>query len=227
MGDGTNQRGTAMTGESIPDEEIRKLVTLNSYDVSASAYARNTADLHPREDAKQFIRSLPSHAKIIDIGCGPGRDAEIFSAAGIEVVGIDFSPKMIEAAKQNSPESTFYVMDIEKISFPAESFDGAWASCALLHIPKKSISAVLDKIHLILKPEGSFYLSVKQSDVSESFEEDSRYGGITKYWSFYEPNELTYLLLNSGFKVVDLKLEGKSVDYQTHQMIKIFAKKDS
>lgn len=129
------------------DKVMKKLVTLNSYEASASHYAKNTIDLHPKEEAHKFIERLPSGAKIIDIGCGPGRDAKIFSDFGFEVIGIDFSSKMIELARQNAPSCSFYIMDIEKLAFAPESFHGIWASCALLHVPKKNISSILDKMH--------------------------------------------------------------------------------
>jgi 8-oxo-dGTP diphosphatase len=109
---------------------MNKITTLNSYNASASQYAQNTSNLHPEEEATKFIKLLPAQAKIIDIGCGPGRDAKVFSNHGFDLIGIDFSSKMIEAARKNVPHSTFLVMDIETLVFPPESFDGVWASSA-------------------------------------------------------------------------------------------------
>jgi ubiquinone/menaquinone biosynthesis C-methylase UbiE len=207
------------------DKASKKLVTLNSYDTSVARYAENTGNLHPKEDAQKFIHSLPSQSKIIDIGCGPGRDAKMSSDHDFEIVGIDFSSKMIEAAKQSAPHGSFYVMDIETLVFPAETFEGAWTNCALLHVPKQNISFVLQKIYTILKPKGSFYLSVKQSHLDEVMEVDSRCEGREKYWSFYEPDELINLLLNAKFRIVDVSVANKSADYHTHPMIRVFAEK--
>jgi ubiquinone/menaquinone biosynthesis C-methylase UbiE len=199
-----------------------KLVTLNSYEASASDYAENTIALLPKEEAQKFIEKLPPRGKIIDIGCGPGRDAKLFSDSGFEVIGVDFSPKMVELAKQHAPNCSFHVMDIEKLAFPPETFHGAWANCALLHISKQGIPAVLDKIHALLKPKGSLYLSLKQSHIDESFEADSRYGGLEKFWSYYEPDELVTLLSDAKFQIVDLEIANKSSEYHTHPIIKIF-----
>lgn len=207
------------------DKVIKKITTLNSYDVSSSQYEKNTADLHPKEEAHRFMKMLPFQAKIIDIGCGPGRDAKVFSDYGFNVIGIDFSSKMIEAAKQNAPLASFYVMDIENLVFPAASFDGAWANCALLHLSKRNIPSVLEKIHASLKPTGSFYLSAKKSSIGESFESDSRYGELKKHWSFFESDELVNLLELANFQIVDIVVTDKNSDYHTHPMIKIFAKK--
>lgn len=89
------------------DKVMKKLVTLNSYEASASNYAKNTSDFHPKEEAQKFISRLPSGATISDIGCGPGRDAKVFSGFGLEVVGVDLSSKMIELARQNAPAVLF------------------------------------------------------------------------------------------------------------------------
>lgn len=207
------------------DKISKKLTTLNSYNVSATHYAENTADLHPQEEAQKFINSLPSCARVIDIGCGPGRDAKIFSDYGLEVVGIDFSPNMIQIAKQNAPNCSFHIMDIEAIVFSSETFDGVWANCALLHVPKKNIHLVLRKIYAILKSKGSLYLSVKQDHISEAFEKDSRYGGLEKFWSFYEPNELVKLLSDAQFKIIDIAIASKNTYYHTNPIIQIFAEK--
>ncbi len=63
-------------------DKLCKLFTLNSYDASANQYKKNTESLHPHIEAKQFIGKLPEQATILDIGCGPGRDAKIFSRVG-------------------------------------------------------------------------------------------------------------------------------------------------
>jgi SAM-dependent methyltransferase len=210
------------------DKIIKKLVTLNSYDVSTVEYAKNTEQLHPQEEAQRFLNMLPScGAKIIDIGCGPGRDVKKFLDHGVDVVGIDFSPNMIEAAKKNAPEGVFHVMDIESLTFPSETFDGAWSSCSLLHIPKKNIPFVLNKIHAVLKPNGILYVSVKQgrSSADEMLVPDSRYEGLEKYWSFFEESELIHLLNHSGFKIIHVMTFNPSKDYETHPIIKVFAQK--
>lgn len=207
------------------DKAIKKITTLNSYEISSSQYEKNTADLHPKEEADRFMKMLPSRAKIIDIGCGPGRDAKIFSDHGFNVIGIDFSSKMVEAAKQHAPLASFNVMDIENLVFPPASFDGAWANCVLLHLPKRNIPSVLEKIHASLNPTGFFYLSAKKSEIGESFESDSRYGELKKHWSFFEPDELVNLLHSANFKIVDSEVVNKNSDYHTHPMIKIFAQK--
>jgi len=209
------------------DKIIKKLVTLYSYDVSAEAYEKNTEQLHPKEEAQKFLNMLPTKgSKVLDVGCGPGRDVKKFIDQGVDVVGIDFSPKMIEMAKKNAPRGIFHVMDIESLTFPPETFDGVWASCSLLHIPKKNIALVLNKIYAVLKSNGILYVSVKKSSgMNEVLAPDSRYEGLEKYWSFYEENELVNFLTHAGFEIIELMIFNQIADYETHPLIKVFAKK--
>ncbi len=204
---------------------LKKIATQNSYDLSVNEYTSNTAHLHPAAQAQRFLNSLPKAAKILDMGCGPGRDAKIFSEQRLEVTGIDFSQNMIDAARQNAPLAKFILMDVEHLTFPAEIFDGIWASAIFLHIPKQNFSKILARIHTILKPGGLFYFSVKQGENADLLEGDMRYGGLEKYWSFYTLEQLTCLLQKAGFRIVETVVENKKTHYDTHPFIKIFAEK--
>jgi ubiquinone/menaquinone biosynthesis C-methylase UbiE len=149
--------------------DIKKNATRNSYEQTTDAYIAHTSSLHPEKYGKKFTSLLPEKGHILDLGCGPGRDAKVFADQGFHVVGIDFSPAMIEAARACAPHATFHVMDIESINFPPNSFDGVWANCSLLHVPKRSIPAVLRNIAALLKS--------KVSSISHS-----NWEMLAKYW---------------------------------------------
>ena len=199
-------------------------LTRKSYESSAEEYAENVLHLHPKVQGEKFQKMLPEHATILDVGCGSGRDAKIFSEMGLQVVGVDFSAKMIEVAKRTAPRAQFYEMDVEDLNFPKESFDGVWASCSLLHLAKNRVISVLSKIHNLLRQDGVFYLSVKQGS-GEMIEKDQRYGGLEKFWSFYQEDELRNFLTSAGFNIHEVFIVGSHASYQTHPRIKFFAKK--
>jgi 8-oxo-dGTP pyrophosphatase MutT (NUDIX family) len=118
--------------------KLNKSLTLSSYESSAKEYATNTASLHPHLYAQKFMQMLQEDEQVIDIGCGPGRDAKVFQERGLKVTGIDFSPKMIAIATSSVPQAEFHVMDIEKLNFPENTFDGAWASASFFIFQKKT-----------------------------------------------------------------------------------------
>ncbi|MBI2598308.1 MAG: class I SAM-dependent methyltransferase, partial [Candidatus Diapherotrites archaeon] len=66
------------------------------------------------------------HAKILDIGCGPGRDAKYFSEQGLDVTGIDLTSNFVKMASKNVPNATFKHMDMRSLDFPEDTFDGIW-----------------------------------------------------------------------------------------------------
>lgn len=173
--------------------EMTQDKTLNSYNLTAEAYAQNVGSLHPVEAGKQFVQMLPSNGLVLDLGCGPGRDAKVFTEQGLRVMGIDFSTEMIALARQSAPIAHFEVMEMETLTFLSGMFDGVWASASLLHMPKNKFSLVLAQIHRVLKHRGIFYLSLKEGK-GEGLEPDTRYGGLEKFWSYFECEELTHLL---------------------------------
>lgn len=203
-----------------------KAITQKSYQNTAGEFARNVVDLAPIESIGKFIHLLPPKAKIIDIGCGSGRDAKIFTNKGIAVLGIDFCQNLIDIAKVNAPLAEFQVLDIETATFPTSSFEGAWACCSLCHIPKKILPVVLKNIHFFLKEKGCFYLTLKKGS-GEVLEKDQRYAGdCEKFWSFFEENELKEMVESTKFKILDCCTVQKEAAYQTHSCVRIFCQKE-
>ena len=210
-----------MQNQSISNKEI----THASYEATAQEFSHNVAELAPTGSINQLLQLLPSKAKIIDIGCGSGRDATIFSEMGAKVVGIDFCSNLLDIAKQNSPLPKFELMDIEAMDFPDSSFDGAWSACSLGHIAKKNLPAVLKKINVLLKDNGIFYLALKKGS-GELLEQDMRYeGNIQKFWSYYEEEELKNILQAAHFKILDFTVVEKNSSYQTHPAFRVFCQK--
>lgn len=200
-----------------------KEITKESYQSTAEDFASNVQNLAPIESIEKFAELLPPNSNILDIGCGSGRDAKIFSEKGFSVTGIDFSEKMIAIAKNNAPLANFQVMDIENLVL-ATTFDGVWACCSLCHISKEMFPAVLTKIASILNPDGYLYLALKMGS-GEIIEKDSRYqGDHKKFWSYFEKEELESFL-KPHFTLLECGIAEKKDSYQTHPALRVFAKK--
>lgn len=203
-----------------------KSITQKSYQATADEYARKVSELAPMESIQRFVEMLPPKAKIIDMGCGSGRDAKIFTEKGISVLGIDFCQNLIDIAKAHAPLAEFQVMDMESAIFVPESFDGVWASCSLLHISKTVLPSVLKNTYSMLKQGGTFYLNLKKGD-GEILEKDSRYENvdIIKFWSYYEEKELLELIKAAKFKIVECVIEPIKSHYQSHEFLRVFCQK--
>lgn len=135
--------------------------TLNTYQTIAEGWTAGLRkDFWEKEYAK-FSQLLPK-GKVIDIGCGSGRESLWFTGHKYEYVGIDFSSAMVEIAKKANPKATFEVKSFYDLDFPLDSFDGFWASCSLVHAPREKVAKVLEEIRNIVKPGGIGFVAVKE-----------------------------------------------------------------
>jgi cyclopropane fatty-acyl-phospholipid synthase-like methyltransferase len=111
------------------------------------------------KERANFLAHLQRENKrtLLEIGAGPGRDSLFFQQNGLEVVATDLSPEMVKLCRAKGV--TAYVMDFDSLDFP-EPFDAIFALNCLLHVPKKDLPTILQRLHGLLKPNGLFYLGI-------------------------------------------------------------------
>nr|WP_297933717.1 class I SAM-dependent methyltransferase [uncultured Lachnoclostridium sp.] len=114
------------------------------------------------EQYQQFLKFLNQGAKILDLGCGSGRDSKYFIDNGYKIIAIDGSEKLCEMASHLIGQQV-KCMDFENISFENE-FDGVWACASLLHVDKKEIPNIMQKLNESLKQDGVIYCSFKYGE---------------------------------------------------------------
>lgn len=198
--------------------------TLWSYNAIAEVYAEKVKNYVPEKEIQEFISHLPYKAKVLDIGCGSGRDARIFCSKGFEVTGIDFSSNMIKIAKETAPLAKFHLMSIEAMYFPSHFFDGIWANCSLLHISKAKMPLALNKIYNFLSEYGIFSLTLKEGE-GEGLKQDFRYENApSKFYAYYTEDEIRSLLQDAKFSVLKVNKSFPG-SYVPEPLINIFAVK--
>lgn len=193
-------------------EEVER--TRKTYGKIASKYQKEHSDI---EEIGKYADSFISmvNGNVLDIGCGPGRDAHYFEENGLFATGIDITPEFLAMAKENSPSSDFISMDARHLSFTEGSFDGIWACASLLHLPKADFPNAIGEACRAMKDDGTLFLSLKKgSDEGYVGEENKR------YFSYYSEDEITGILESNGFHVISLETEEKKDTW-----ISIFAKK--
>ena len=112
--------------------------TLAWYSMHAEDFATQTArsDLRPFHD--RFLRHVKLNGRILDAGCGVGRDTVAFADRGYEVVAFDASEELVSLARGHvGPRATVHQMRFEDVAWKGE-FDGIWACASLLHVPLAS-----------------------------------------------------------------------------------------
>lgn len=177
--------------------------TIETYEQTADFYDSLYPDVN-KENIDFFIDKL-NEDKILDIGCGSGRDSEYFVNKGLDVIGIDLSNRFIEISQAKVPKAKFIKMDMRNINFPVNSFDGIWLMASLLHIPKLEIKDTVIKFREVLKTNGIIYISVKLGE-GEKFVKRYRYKGLEKFFAFYTESEISNLLEDCGFEIIKLSL---------------------
>ena len=139
------------------DESARQ--TIGFYDANAASYVADTAGVEFGALQREFARRLPEGGRVLDLGCGSGRDSLAFLQAGFSVDAVDGSARMVKAASglTGLPVAHRTFSDYE----PKGPYDGIWACSSLLHVPASELPAVISKYARALKLGGTFYLSFK------------------------------------------------------------------
>jgi SAM-dependent methyltransferase len=195
-------------------------VNKDFYNSIARKYSDNVKSLHNKRESEKFLALIPQVSRILDLGCGSGRDAAIFSRLGHDVIGIDFSDRLIEIAKRRRCSARFFVMDMKELDF-ISVFDGIWANASLMFLPKKEVPGVISECKRLLAPKGILYLSVKKGK-GEGLAKDSRYDDRTHYISLYSKKELETIIKKAGFRILESYLEKKKNAYDDVTWINVF-----
>lgn len=178
--------------------EIR---TLDFYNKNAKEYARKTFKTDMSEPCDRFLKHVASSGKILDLGCGSGRDSVYFMKRGYDVCAVDGSEEICRIASENTglkvKQMLFQDLDYH------EEFDGVWACASLLHLPGNDLPAVLAKVYESLKGGGIFYTCFKYGD-----REEVRDG---KYYTDMTEERIELLLHESGFELLELYESGDSL----------------
>jgi len=151
--------------------------TQRYYEERAEEYLARTANVDMGSVYEPFLAHIPSGGRILDAGCGPGRDALAFLKKGFHVTAFDASLKMAEIASHQ----TGLVVDqmrFQDLSYDSE-FDGIWACASLLHVSSTEIDNVLLKLSHALKPGGFWYMSFKEG-YGERVEDGRRFLDFTE-----------------------------------------------
>ncbi len=127
----------------------------------------------------RFLKYIPSGGKILDLGCGSGRDTKCFLEAGYQVTAIDASQELCLKATEYTGINVRCTR-FEELN-DVKEYDGVFACASLLHVQEGDLPDILTKINKALKQQGVLYASFKYGDFAG--ERDGRY--------FHDMNEVS------------------------------------
>ena len=145
--------------------------TLQYYDQHAKAYVDSTRDVEFSQTQERFLQYLEPGARILDFGCGSGRDTKYFRNRGFQVEAVDGSAEFVRIASEYTGINVRRMLfqDLDEV----ECYDGIWACSSILHLPCAELEVVLGKMARALRRRGIVYTSFKYG--TEEGERSGRY----------------------------------------------------
>lgn len=149
--------------------------TLGHYDDNAQGFWQGTRDHDVSQNINALLGALErGSARILDFGCGPGRDLAVFKARGHQPVGLDGSTAFCRLARQFSGCEVLH-QDFLALELPAAHFDGVFANASLFHVPSQELPRVLIELRESLVPRGVLFCSNPRGHNVEGWQGE-RYG---------------------------------------------------
>lgn len=163
--------------------------TLRIYQARAKDYAQLARSTEERLGFEEFVSALPDAARVLDLGCGPGIEAQALAKVGHFVDAWDASPEMI-AQIPDHPRITTQICDIITLN-TAHHYNGIMANFSLLHLPKAEFPTMLKKISKALCAGGIVQIGLKLG-IGEKVD------SLGRFYSYFSQDELRTHLKTAG-----------------------------
>ena len=190
--------------------------TIDYYNRIADSYYWTTVGIDMSKLRNAFAAYLPAEARVIDLGCGSGRDVMAFGDMGHEASGLDASKELVELAKERL-EVKASVGDM--VTWRAsEPYDGIWCCASLIHLNEEEKKRFFGNLQYNLKPGGVIYISVKEGIETGTDEE-----GV--YTSNCTADELKSFLNGAGCEILETVVTEDAMGRPGVKWLNVIAKK--
>ena len=170
--------------------------TLDYYNKNSEEYFNSTLNVDMTNTYKPFLKLVPKDGKILDLGCGSGRDSMNFIKLGYEVIAVDGAKELAKKASvllgKEVIVSTFEELELK------EKFHGIWACASLLHIKREDLKIVLNNLYNNLDDKGVFYMSFKYGE-KEYVDDKNRY-----FNCFTDESIISFINENTKYNILGL-----------------------
>ena len=194
---------------------------IKTYDATANDYAAERIDeLSKKHIDRLLLEEFASVNKdkglCADFGCGPGQTTRFLYDHGLrDIIGLDISRGMIDAARRYSPDIKFEIGDLLALSYPSNYFGSALAFYSIVHFSYDEIEIAFSEVNRVLKKGGQFLFSFHVGNDTVHYDVA---GDVTVDIDlyFFETRRILQLLRDGGFRIIDaIERQPYEVEYAT------------
>lgn len=196
-----------MVFSSLSHDNTTQLVlqTIDAYERSAKECVVRWNKRRPRRPSLlvEWLEYLPAGTRLLDLGCGGGRDAGDLDLRGYRVVGVDRTSALLSAGRRRYRSLPLVRADLRQLPFHAMSFDGLWAAASLMHLPKPEARRILADLCKLVRPGGLFAATVTYGMKSRLMTDGWVPG---RYFARWKKDELARVVRRAGWTILELKV---------------------
>jgi ubiquinone/menaquinone biosynthesis C-methylase UbiE len=200
-------------------------ITLETYDLIAQDYAKNGLAAAPKQEEAVFIKLLIPNQKILDVGCGFGRNLKAFLDYGLDVYGFDGSKELLKIARIQAPKAKLKLLDMRnRLPYQANFFDAVWARNSLHHLESINLNQALAELKRVLKPNGLIFIEWKEGKAAMITKEEKAFGK-KRFYNLHSKAEVEKLIKDAGFIITNSYIYNSGKKEEFPNFVVIFAKK--
>lgn len=201
---------TATPGDRLPDGRyetvMRRDLTpermLLAYERGADRYTERTDD-HRAGLVDDLLALVPDRAHVLELGSGPGRDADALESAGLRVDRTDGSVAFVDRLRAAGHDAR--VLDVRRDGWGGP-YDAVFANAVLLHVARADTGTVLERARRAVRPGGVLAATVKRGDG------DGRGDGWSdrklddpRWFTYWDEDALAEAVTSAGWVAVDVR----------------------
>ncbi|MDM7884634.1 GNAT family N-acetyltransferase [Curtobacterium sp. RHCKG23] len=197
---------TGTLGDRLPDGRYETVMrrdltaerTLLAYERGADRYTDRTDD-HRAGLVDDLLALVPACARVLELGSGPGRDADALESAGLRVDRTDGSVAFVDRLRSAGHDAR--VLDVRRDGWGGP-YDAVFANAVLLHVPRSDTGAVLERARDAVRPGGILAATVKRGDGdgwSDRGLDDPR------WFTYWDEDALAAAVTSAGWAAVDVR----------------------
>lgn len=152
---------------------------------------------------RQWLSRLPKQARLLDLGCGGGQDANDLWQQGYDVIGLDRTSALLSFARRRSRTLPLIRADLRQLPLHRRSVDGIWAAASLIHLPKAIVRVILTELLDLTQPGGVLAATFTHGTKSRIL---SRGWIPGRYFARWRKGELERALRFAGWHVIEIKV---------------------